>query len=275
MNYLWLSLNRPEDCTLSSGYDFAGVLLMGVLQSSASNLRPTIGGQHPHARHRGRRTGTRDSLASSPRNSAPYLVPSPALPDLSLIQRAIIGDAKAHEQLFKGHAAKLYRTAFGVLRNKEDAEDALQDCWLSACTNLKSFEGRSSFSTWLTQIVINSALMILRKKRNVREVSMDATEEIDKISLIHQIPDGSLNPEQRFVESERKKILNQAICGLRPRIQAVVQFGQLQGLSAKETARGLGISVAAAKGRMFRARAALRKSAALRAIAKATAEPAA
>lgn len=214
-------------------------------------------------------------MASSPRNSAPYFVPSPALPDLSLIQRVIAGDPNAPEQLFKGHAVKLYRTAFGVLRNKEDAEDALQDCWLRAWTNLKSFEGRSSFSTWLTQIVINSALMILRKKRNVREVSMDATEEIDKISFIHQIPDGSPNPEQRFVESERKKILNQAICGLHPGVRAVVEFCQLQELSVNETARGFGISVEAAKGRLFRARAALRKSAALRAIAKATAEPAA
>jgi RNA polymerase sigma factor (sigma-70 family) len=248
---------------------------MGVLQSSTSNLPPTIGGQHPRAHHCGRRIGTRGSLASSPRNSVPHFVPSPALPDLSLIQRAIAGDPNAPEQLFKGHAVKLYRTAFRVLRNKEDAEDALQDGWLRAWINLKSFEGLSSFSTWLTQIVINSALMILRKKRNVREVSMDALGETDKVSLTDQIPDASSNPEQRYVECERKKILNQAICGLRPGIRAVVEFGQLQELSVKETARGFGVSVGAAKGRLFRARAALRKSAALRAIAKATAEPAA
>jgi RNA polymerase sigma-70 factor, ECF subfamily len=248
---------------------------MSVLGSSIFNLRPTSGGRHSRGHHRGRRIGTRDSLASSQRNSVLHFAPSPALPDLSLIQRAIAGDPKAQEQLFKGHAAKLYRTAFGVLRNKEDAEDALQDCWLRTWTNLKSFEGRSSFSTWLTQIVINSALMILRKKRSVREVSMDALGETDNVSLIDQIPAASPNPEQSFVEGERKKILNQAICGLRPGIQAVVQFRQLQELSLKETARGLGISVEAAKGRLFRARVALRKSAALRAIAKATAEPAA
>jgi len=64
------------------------------------------------------------------------------------------------------------------------------------CTNLKSFEGRSSFYTWLTRILINSSLMILRKKRNIREVSMDAMEETETGSSMHQFPDGSPNPEQ-------------------------------------------------------------------------------
>jgi RNA polymerase sigma factor (sigma-70 family) len=233
---------------------------MGAPQSSIFSSQPTIAGQHSRARDRRSRTSTWGSLASSPPNSAPHLVPFSALRDLSLIQRAIAGDPNAQEQLFKGHAAKLYRTAFRVLRNKEDAEDALQDCWLSVCTNLKSFEGRSSFYTWLTRVVINSASMILRKKRNVREVSMDAIEETDEVSLIHQFPDGSPNPEQCFVEYERKKILSRAIRALRPRIRVVVQFGQLQELSLKETARRLGISVEAAKGRLFHARAALRKS---------------
>ncbi len=166
------------------------------------------------------------------------------------------------------YAPKLYRKVFAVLRNKEDAEDALQDSWFRAYRNLKSFEGRSSFSTWLTRIVVNSALMILRKNRNVRGVSIDALGETDKASLIHKIRDASPNPEQSFMERERKKILSQAVCALRPRIRAVVEFGQLQDLSLKETARSLDISVEATKGRLFHARTALRKSAALRAIRK-------
>ena len=238
---------------------------MGVPQSLILNSRPTIDGQHPLAYDRGRRKGTCGSLASTSPNSAPHFAPSSALPDWGLIQRAIAGDATALEQLFKGHATRLYRTAFGVLRNKEDAEDALQDCWLRVCTNLKYFEGRSSLSTWLTRIVINSALMIFRKKRSVREVSMKAVEETDKISLIDQLPDPTPNPEQRFVEYEQKKILNQAIRGPRPLIREVVQLSQLQELSMKEIARRLGISVEATKGRLFHARAELRKSLVLRA----------
>ena len=94
---------------------------------------------------------------------------------------------------------------------------------------------------------------------------MVAMEETDKISLIHQFPDPTPNPEQRFVECERKKILNQAIRGLRPLIRDVVQLSQLQELSMKEIARRLDISVEATKGRMFHARAELRKSLLLRA----------
>jgi RNA polymerase sigma-70 factor (ECF subfamily) len=182
--------------------------------------------------------------------------------------RAIAGDRNAREQLFKMHAGKLYRTAFAVLGNKEDTEDALQESWFRAYGNLKSFEGRSSFSTWLTRIVINSALMILRKNRNVHGISIDALDETENASLIHKNRDASPNPEQSFMECERKKILSHAICALPPRIRAVVEFGQLQDLSLKETARALDISVEAAKGRLFHARAALRKSAPLRAIRK-------
>jgi RNA polymerase sigma factor (sigma-70 family) len=238
---------------------------MGLLQSSIFNSRPIIGGEHPRTHRRGRRKGASGTLPSSSPNSAPHFAPSSTLPDWGLIQQAITGDANAQEKLFKVHASRLYRTAFGVLRNKEDAEDALQDCWLRACTNLKYFEGRSSLSTWLTRIVINSALMIFRRKRSVREVSMEAAEETDKISLIDQFPDPTPNPEQRFVEYERKKILNQAIRGLRPLIREVVQLSQLQELSMKEIARHLGISVEATKGRLFHARAELRKSLVLRA----------
>ena len=238
---------------------------MGVPESLILNSRPTVDAQHPLAFDRGRRKGTCGSLASTSPNSTPHFAPSSALPDWGVIQQAIAGDATALEQLFNVHATRLYRTAFGVLRNKEDAEDALQDCWLRVCTNLKYFEGRSSLSTWLTRIVINSALMIFRQKRSVREVSMVAMEETDKISLIDQFHDPTPNPEQLFVECERKKILNQAIRGLRPLIRDVVQLSQLQELSMKEIARRLDISVEATKGRMFHARAALRKSLVLRA----------
>src|SRR5947209_7434830 len=115
--------------------------------------------------------------------------------------------------------------------------------------------------------------MILRKNRNARGVSIEALDENDKISLslIHQIPDASPNPELIFMECERREILSQAICALRPGIRAVVKFRQLQDLSLKETARALGISVEAAKGRLFHSRAALRKSAALRAHSQAEA----
>ena len=232
--------------------------------------RPS-GGNSNTRRLRSGSTGARSSTTANSRRALP---PRAVTKDWKLVQQAIAGDFQAREELFATHSARLYHTAFSVLRNKEDAEDAVQNSLCRAFINLRAFQARSSFSTWLTRIVINSALMILRKNRNVRVVSIDAVDDSDRVSLILQIPDPSPNPEQIFMERERNKTLSQAICTLRPRIRAVVEFGQLHDLSLKETARGLGISVDAAKGRLFHARGSLRKSAALRAIRKPPERPA-
>jgi DNA-directed RNA polymerase specialized sigma24 family protein len=117
--------------------------------------------------------------------------------------------------------------------------------------------------------------MIRRKNRNALQVSTDELRQSGNSQLNLEIPDSSPNPEQTYVERERRKMLYKAICGLRPGIRAAVEIGQMQERSLKETARVLDISVAAAKGRLFHGRAALRKSDALRCIAQARTEPAA
>jgi RNA polymerase sigma factor (sigma-70 family) len=197
------------------------------------------------------------------------------LPEGRLLAAAKRGRSEAFEALCQAHTARLLKTAFYITRNHEDAEDALQDSLLRAFVHLKSFDERSSFSTWLTRIVINSALMIHRRSRNARQVSADELSESGEAHVHLQIPDRSPNPEQRYMENERGRVLHKAIRNLRPRIRAVVEVGQLQELPMKEAARVLDISIAAAKGRLFHARAALRNSAALRAVAQARTEPAA
>jgi RNA polymerase sigma-70 factor (ECF subfamily) len=207
-------------------------------------------------------------------NNYPNCGPQP-FSEARLLAAAKRGRAEAFEALCKAHTARLLKTAFYITRNHEDAEDALQDSLLRAFVHLKNFDERSSFSTWLTRIVINSALMIHRRSRNARQVSADELSESGEAHVHLQIPDHSPNPEQRYMERERGKILHKAIRGLRPRIRAVVEVGQLQELPVKEAARVLDISIAAAKGRLFHARAALRNSASLRAVAQARTEPAA
>ena len=91
----------------------------------------------------------------------------------AIVQKAIAGDIEAQEHLFARHRSRLYKTAVALLRNKEDAEDAVQDGLCNAYTHLRSFQGRSSFSTWLTSIVINSALMSRRRRRAHPEASLD------------------------------------------------------------------------------------------------------
>ena len=196
-------------------------------------------------------------------------------PEAHLLDQARRGRAQAFEALCEGRTQKLFKTALRVTRNRQDAEDAVQDSLMRAFTKIKNFQGRSSFSTWLTRIVINSALMIRRKNANSREVSTVKSGPSGEASISMQIPDPAPNPEQSYVERERKRTLRKAIARLRPRLRAVVEIGQLQELSIKETARILDISVVAAKARLFHGRAVLRKSAALRAVVLSRTNPAA
>lgn len=191
-----------------------------------------------------------------------------------LLSAAKRGKPEAFEVLFGALRERLFQSALRITRNREDAEDALQDSFLRAFLHIKSFHGRSSLFTWLTRIVINSALMICRKNRKTHQISADDLSNADGAMHL-QIPDRAPNPEQSYVERERKRVLHNAVRNLRPRVRAVVEVGHLQALSIKETARILNISVAAAKGRAFHARAALRRSLVLRAVARARTEPAA
>jgi RNA polymerase sigma factor (sigma-70 family) len=176
-------------------------------------------------------------------------------------------DANAFWQLYEQSAPRVLKTLYRITRNREDAEDALQEAFLSALLHAKDFDGRSSFSTWFTRIAINSALMILRKKRTHREHSLDDTDA-DGNEKQWVVPDTAANPEKLYAQVEREGILKAAVGDLRPTIRKAVEVGQLQGRSMRETADVLGISVAAAKARLFHARAALRKSRKLRAISK-------
>src|ERR1700716_436972 len=108
------------------------------------------------------------------------------------------GDSQAVEALFRRYQRPLFQTALRVLGNAEDAEDALQDGLLSAYRNLKSFEGRSEFSTWLTRIVINSALMRRRSAKSRPAISLDETPREDELPASERFADNGPNPEQGF-----------------------------------------------------------------------------
>ena len=197
------------------------------------------------------------------------------LSEAQLLREARRGRPEAFETLCRSLTPRLMKIALRITRNKEDAEDAVQDSLMRALMHINTFQGNSSFSTWLTRIVMNSALMIRRKNRSGRHISSDDIARPGEPALHLQIPDDSPNPEQCYVERERTTILHAAVRKLRPRIRAVVEVAQFRELPLNETAKGLDISVAAAKGRFFHARAALRKSAALRAVVQARTEPAA
>lgn len=176
-----------------------------------------------------------------------------------LMAAAKHGRKPAFGELCERHVKKLLCVTHRITRNREDAEDAVQDCFLSAFVHLKDFDGRSRFATWLTRIAINAALAKLRKRRGIREVDMDETNPSFELGRHREIQDDAPDPEETFSLGERKRIVNTAISELSARTRKVVELRQLRGHSVRETAQILGISTAAVKARMFHARAVLHR----------------
>jgi RNA polymerase sigma-70 factor (ECF subfamily) len=178
--------------------------------------------------------------------------------DEALVSTAKSGDANAFVELSKRHSNRVLLTTYRITRNWQDAEDALQDSLLKAFSHLNGFQQKSSFATWLTRIAINSALMILRKKRVCVEVSIDGSDDPDDKYERWEARSLTEDPESRFARSEREELLRDAILRLPPVCREVVELRQAKDYSAREIAQALGISVAAVKSRLSRARLTLR-----------------
>jgi RNA polymerase sigma-70 factor, ECF subfamily len=174
--------------------------------------------------------------------------------DWDLVRQAIVGNPEAQERLFKTHTPRLYRMVFAILRNREDAEDAVQESWCRAYANLDSFEGRSAFSTWLTRIAINSALMLRRKKSIRVEISLDDIPEDQSEPLMDRTVSESPNPEQICAASELNALIEDQIRKLPPRIRSAFRLHNLEEFSITEAAQALEIRESALKSRVSRAR---------------------
>lgn len=168
--------------------------------------------------------------------------------------------ATTFEELCRPQLQKIFQTAYRITRNREDAEDAVQDTLLQAFLHLRDFDGRSAFSTWLTRIAINSALMTLRKRRTQRSISLDGAGDTESAPGTWEVPDPSAHPEQLYLLGERQRKLREAVATLRPTIRQVIEVQQLEERSMKDAAKMMGISVCAAKGRLFHGKVALRRS---------------
>ena len=174
--------------------------------------------------------------------------------DMDLIAAARAGSMAAFSELYSVYARVLYRRVFSITRNHEDAEDALQETMLRAYAALHTFEGRSKLHSWLTRIAINSALMILRKRRTRAEVQFQLTlageEEVTDLVVTDLRP----NPEEVYELDERRVSVLRSIETLKPALRSVLQIQVSQDLSMKEIAQTLDVSLAAVKARLHRAR---------------------
>ncbi|HEY4839395.1 MAG TPA: sigma-70 family RNA polymerase sigma factor [Candidatus Acidoferrales bacterium] len=179
----------------------------------------------------------------------------------TLVQRAQAGDEKAFSSLLRPYTHLAYHVALRITGNREDAEDASQQSLLKAYTHIGQFQGDSQFSTWLTRIAINEALMKLRKRRSEKLwfSSMDESEE--EQNPIETLPAGDdMHPEALYMKWENSRRVRRSIEGLRGITRAVVWMLVMQERKIKETARLLQLSESAVKSRIMRARQQLRES---------------
>jgi len=183
----------------------------------------------------------------------------PGKGDMALVAAAKNGNRKAFEILVKRHEQRIFFVARRITRRREDAEDVVQQSFQKAFTRLRTFEGRSAFATWLTRIAITEALMFLRRSRGFREVLIADLNGNEETTVPLELPDSSPDPEAIYSQQESAEMLFLAMNELPAGTRRAIQLHELDERSSEETARMLGISLAALKGRMFHGKRKLRE----------------
>lgn len=180
-----------------------------------------------------------------------------ALPDAELVKLAQAGDTRGFDELVRRYQEKVYRLCFKILRHEDDASEALQDAFLSAFRGLRNFKAESTFSTWLYRIATNASLMKYRKRRD-GHISLEQSQSSNENSETMQLPDWSQQPAQDLLDAETREVMAEGIQRLPEELRTVFVLRDVQDMSNAEVAEVLGLSVAAVKSRLHRARRSLR-----------------
>ena len=192
----------------------------------------------------------------SPIQSVPTLSPDA---DLTLVRASKNGDAAAFEGLVKRYDRKLLRMAQNLTHNLEDAEEAVQEAFFKAYQKLSLFREQSKFSTWLTRILLNEALMKLRKQRSLREQSIENDCCSDSNDLPRDLSDWAPGPESLYGTLELRNILTRSLLILSPALRVVFILRDVEGHTSSETAEILDLKEVAVRSRLSRARLQLRE----------------
>jgi len=177
--------------------------------------------------------------------------------DPDLVTAAQAGDTRAFDELVRRYRDKVYRLSFKILRNEDDAAEALQDAFLSAYRGLKNFKAESTFSTWLYRITTNASLMKYRKRRD-NLVSLEQSQNPGEGAEALQLPDWSTQPLDELLDGETRQVMEEGKAMLDEDLRTVFILRDEEGLSNAEVAEILDLSVAAVKSRLHRARLRLR-----------------
>jgi RNA polymerase sigma-70 factor (ECF subfamily) len=161
---------------------------------------------------------------------------------------------KVFEQMFVASRPKFVAMAHAILRNREDAEDAVQNAFLSAYLHLGSFEGRSALSTWFMRIVLNAALMIRRKRKPSTILPLPESSNSPEINWTENIPAYDPDPEMAHAERETFQLIDGILGKMKPVLRQAFTMTYYDELSRAEASTVLGVSVGTFKARLFRAR---------------------
>src|SRR6476659_11214764 len=179
---------------------------------------------------------------------------APASNDIERVQRALAGDADAFRANMQTHNRRLYRIARSILRNNADAEDAVQEAYVSAFTNLASYRGEGSLKSWLSRIVINESLGRMRQRHST--IDLATLEQQQGEAQIIQFPQSTPNddPERTMAQRQIIQLVEQATDNLPEAFRLVFVTRVIEGMCIEETSELLGIKPETVKTRLHRAR---------------------
>ena len=176
-----------------------------------------------------------------------------ALSDADLAGAAQKGDMVAFEELVARHRDQIYARAFSMVRNEDEALDLAQEAWVKGWQRLAQFQGESSFATWMTRIVINLCLDLLRKQKRQRAESIEVLEE-ESGGIEHYMPVTMPNPAAGLEQAELRQRIDLALDQLSPEHRVVLVLHEFEGLDYKDIAGRMGCSIGTVMSRLFYAR---------------------
>jgi RNA polymerase sigma-70 factor (ECF subfamily) len=183
------------------------------------------------------------------------------LEDRVLVERLKAKDQQALEALYRRYSSRIYRQVIALVGNEAEAEEVVQEVFLTLYEKAKTFRGDAAFSTWLYRLTLNAALTRLRQRKRSKEVSYEEylpRYQEDGHHLVRPVVDWSQEVEKDLARKEVQRVLQQALDLLRPVDKAVVMLSDLEGVPNREIGKTLGLSVPAVKTRLHRARLFLR-----------------
>jgi RNA polymerase sigma-70 factor (ECF subfamily) len=180
--------------------------------------------------------------------------------ETELVAQAKDGNAEAFTTLLRQYDRYVFRVAFHITGNREDAEDVMQEAFYKAFSHLGQFQGNSLFYTWLVRIAVNEGLMKIRRREAEKKVSLDEPMDLgDDTWMPREIEDWNDNPEQRYAKTELENIVSDAVQKLPRAYRTVYLLRDVEGLSTEEAADLLQLSIPSVKSRVRRARLMMRE----------------